>query len=325
MHGPRPIPLNKDLSQAPGIGPAGLQAILSGIHAEITAHPPAGHIPTYIPELGKVPVEKFGIHLSTLEGRDIHVGDHLETFSAQSISKVFSLSMAFALEGVRLWERMGVEASEGPFNSVARIEQLNGIPRNPFINAGALVMADVLVSHLADPEGQFLAFVNALCGTSGIVTDPNVARSEASVGHMNAALINLMKHHGNIHNPIGRVLDFYYFQCSLAMSCAQLAHTFLPFADHGRPFLFNGFALTRSQVKRINALMMTCGFYDESGDFSYRVGLPGKSGVGGGIVAIHPGEYAVAVWSPGLNTKGNSLRGMQALELLTTRTNRSIF
>lgn len=152
-----------------------------------------------------------------------------------------------------------------------------------------------------------------------------VAQSEQSCGYLNAAIANLLKYHGNIRGDITRVLEFYFLMCSVEMSCHELAHAFLPFANHRQPFNYGGVSLTSSQVKRINAIMQTCGFYDEAGEFSYRVGLPGKSGVGGGIAAIHPLHYAVATWSPRLNIKGNSVMGMKALELLTSETEESIF
>lgn len=300
-------------------------AVLRSIHERLSAEPLTGQLPTYVPELAMVPPERFGIHLASCEGEDVHVGDSGIPFSAQSISKVFSLAMAFSLEGERLWERIGVESTGASYNSVAMLEQLNGYPRNPFVNAGALVLSDIILSRLPDPEAAFLGFVRALSGSITLDSDAVMAASEERVGFMNAAIANVLKYHGNIRNDIERVLRFYYFQCALRMSCADLAHAFLPFADHRFEFRFGGTALTRSQVKRINALMLTCGFYDESGDFCYRVGLPGKSGIGGGIAAIHPGAYAVAVWSPGLNPKGNSMRGMRALEMLTTLTKQSIF
>ena len=151
-----------------------------------------------------------------------------------------------------------------------------------------------------------------------------VAVSERETGYLNAAIANLLKYHGSIENNIEDVLMFYFKMCSVEMSCAELANAFLAFTNHS-PFDFSGYKLSSSRIKRLNAVMQTCGFYDEAGEFSYLVGLPGKSGVGGGIVAIYPMRYSVAVWSPRLNSKGNSVMGMKALELLTTATQESIF
>lgn len=227
--------------------------------------------------------------------------------------------------GNELWKRIGVEPSGNAFNSIFQLEMEKGIPRNPLINAGALVMADILLSVLDNPEKDYLAFVRKLCDNNQIEYNEGMATSEREHGYLNAAITNMLKYHGNIGNDIERVLHFYFLQCSIGMSCRELARSFLPFADHTRPFSFNGIELTTSQVKRINAIMQTCGFYDEAGEFSYLVGLPGKSGVGGGIAAVCPRKYAVAVWSPRLNSKGNSVMGMKALELLTTKTAISIF
>ena len=246
-------------------------------------------------------------------------------FSIQSISKVFALAMCLSIKGDDLWKRVGREPSGTAFNSLIQLEVEHGIPRNPFINAGALVMADILFSHLDDPAHDFLNFVRAVANNPTIEYNRDVANSERENGYLNAAIANLLKYHGTIENDIESVLNFYFLMCSIEMSCRELSLAFLAFANHRRKFDYAGISLTASQVKRINAIMQTCGFYDEAGEFAYFVGLPGKSGVGGGIVAIHPLQYSVAVWSPRLNSKGNSVMGMKALELLTTETKESIF
>ena len=233
--------------------------------------------------------------------------------------------MCLSLKGDELWKRVGKEPSGTAFNSLVLLEVERGIPRNPFINAGAIVLTDVLLSHLKNPEEEFLAFVRALAGDDTIQYNEEVAVSEREKGYLNAAIANLLKYHGTIEGDIERVLHFYFLMCSVEMSCRELSRAFLSFANHRRKFRHAGVALTASQVKRINAIMQTCGFYDEAGEFSYLVGLPGKSGVGGGIVAICPLKYSVAVWSPRLNAKGNSVMGIKALELFTTETEESIF
>ena len=188
-----------------------------------------------------------------------------------------------------------------------------------------MVLADIILTSFENPEAQFLAFVRALCGNDTVDYNKDVARSERETGYLNAAIANLLKYHNNIECDVERVLRFYFLMCSVEMSCRELARAFLAFANHNRDFDYGGVGLTSSQVKRMNAIMQTCGFYDEAGEFSYLVGLPGKSGVGGGIAAIYPLRYAVAVWSPRLNSKGNSVMGMKALEILTTETSESIF
>lgn len=283
-----------------------------------------GSLASYIPELEHVDPDFFGVHISTVDNEHFGVGTCSEKFSIQSIVKVFSLIMAYRLVGEKLWDRVKVEPSGTAFNSLVQLEVENGIPRNPFINAGALVVADVLLSNLADARTAFLDFMKNLSNSKAICFSEAIASSEKKVGYRNVALCNFIKSFGNIKNEPSDVLDFYFDLCSIEMSCKQLSHVFLFLANDG--FTLEGKQiLTRSETKRINAIMQTCGFYDESGDFAFKVGLPGKSGVGGGIVAVHPKHYAIAVWSPKLNRKGNSYKGMRFLEAFTTATELSIF
>lgn len=301
------------------------QKILNQISQEFVDKPKSGKVASYIPELAKVPSDKFGMHLYDLDGNNYCFGDSQERFSIQSISKVFTLSLAMKVMGDKLWNRVDVEPSGDPFNSLSQLENDSGIPRNPYINAGALVVADVLVSSFSNAKAALLAFLHEITGNSEIDFDPVVAASERAEGYRNYAIVNYLKSFGNIENDVEEVLDFYFHQCSIAMSCRELANAFIIFANNGNTIGSDREFLTGRQVKRINALMQTCGFYDEAGEFSFEVGLPGKSGVGGGIVAVHPDRFAVSVWSPPLNPKGNSALGMASLERLTTLTGFSIF
>lgn len=301
------------------------QIILEEIYRDIQPFAKDGKQADYIPALARVNPDQFGMCLQTIEGEQFILQQADTRFSIQSISKVLSLALCLSIEGKKLWERVGKEPSGAAFNSLIQLELENGIPRNPFINAGNIVVADVLLSRLKNPEKKFIEFIRALCDDETINYNLEVANSEREKSYLNAAIINLLKYHNNIENEIEEVLALYFKMCSVEMSCKQLAKAFLAFADHTRKFDYAGVYLTSSRVKRINSLMQTCGFYDEAGEFSFLVGLPGKSGVGGGIVAIHPKLYSVAVWSPRLNPKGNSIMGMKALELLTTKTEESIF
>lgn len=301
------------------------QQILTDIYQEIKPYAQTGKVADYIPALALVDPDQFGICITTISGESYTLERSQKNFSIQSITKVFSLAYSLSLMGEDLWERVGKEPSGTAFNSLVQLEVERGIPRNPFINAGAIVLADVLLSHLSSPEKDYINFLRALSANERLDYNREIASSEREKGYLNAAIANMLKYHNNLHNDIEDVLHFYFLQCSVEMSCQDLSRACLPFANHKQPFLFDGVSLTASQVKRINAIMQTCGFYDEAGEFSYLVGLPGKSGVGGGIVAVYPGRYSVAVWSPRLNPKGNSVMGMKALELLTTRTQESIF
>lgn len=301
------------------------QQVIENIYQEILPYAKEGKQATYIPELAKVNPDQFGMCINTIYGESASIESADTRFSIQSISKVFSLAMCLSIKGDELWKRVGKEPSGTKFNSLVQLELEQGIPRNPFLNSGAIVMADILLSNLTNPEEDFLNFVRAVSGNNTIDYNREVAASERENGYLNAAIVNLLKYNKNIDNDIERVLQFYFLMCSVEMSCRELSLAFLAFANHRRKFDYAGITLTASQVKRMNAIMQTCGFYDEAGEFAYLVGLPGKSGVGGGIVAIYPLQYSVAVWSPRLNAKGNSVMGLKALELLTSETKESIF
>lgn len=299
--------------------------IIEEIYQQILPYAKEGKQADYIPELAKVNPDQFGMCINTIYGETASIEQADTRFSIQSISKVFSLAMCLSIKGDDLWKKVGKEPSGTAFNSLFQLEIEKGVPRNPFINSGAIVMADILLSNLADPEADYLRFVRTVAGNDTIDYNRQVAESEREKGYLNAAIANLLKYHNSIDNDIERVLQFYFLTCSIEMSCSELSLAFLAFANHRRKFDYAGITLTSSQVKRMNAIMQTCGFYDEAGEFSYLVGLPGKSGVGGGIVAIYPLQYSVAVWSPRLNSKGNSVMGIKALELLTSYTKESIF
>lgn len=302
-----------------------IKEIIEETFTEVKKMEDHGRAASYIPELANVDADKFGIHISMIDGYSYGTGDDQDKFSVQSIAKVISLSLAFNIIEEKIWERIGVEPSGTPFNSLIQLETDSGIPRNPFINAGALVVCDILVSHLKNPKAEFLEYSRYISGIRELNYSLKTAHSEKSVGYRNTALCNFIKSFGNIKNEPSDVLDLYFTMCSLEMNCDELSKAFLFLANGGCKISGNEQILNKSQTKRINALMQTCGFYDESGEFSFKVGLPGKSGVGGGIMAILPNKYCIGVWSPKLNEKGNSYKGMKFLELFTTNTQQSIF
>lgn len=299
--------------------------VFSKIYYELEVSNDPGKVASYIPELRDVNPDKFGVHLTTIDDDHYEFGDSDEKFSIQSIAKVLALVLAYKLEGEKLWKRVGVEPSGTAFNSLVQLEYDLGIPRNPLINAGALVICDILVSKFENPKQEFIQFVRKVSDNPDIDYCSRIANSEKLAGYRNAALINLIKSFGNIKNDIDVVLDFYFNLCSIEMSCKELSRTFLFLAAYGVCPYTNEVIISVSKSKRVNAIMQLCGFYDEAGEFSFKVGLPGKSGVGGGIVAIHPNKYCIAVWSPRLNKKGNSNMGMKFLELFTTEIQASIF
>ena len=299
--------------------------ILHQIHDELRPVIGQGRVASYIPELAKVPADRFGMAVVGIDGSVVAVGDADVPFSIQSISKVFTLVMALQLEGDALWERVGREPSGTAFNSLIQLEAESGKPRNPFINPGALVCTDILCRRFAVPENAVVEFLRPLSGNPSVQYNRAVAASERRTSSRNAAMAHLMKSFGNLHNPVDDVLDAYCRHCAIEMTCVELART-VTFLAHGGLHPMTGQrVLDASLAKRLNALMLTCGTYDAAGDFAFRVGLPAKSGVGGGIVAVMPGECGVCVWSPALEPSGNSLAGSLALEKFTTLSGRSIF
>ena len=300
------------------------QNVIEGIHKELKDEMNRGLVASYIPELSNIDAQNFGIHVKHMNGKSYAIGQWNVPFSIQSISKALSLALALPIYKESIWERVDVEPSGNPFNHLTLLELENGIPRNPFINAGAIVIADMLVSHFDNPKQAFLEYVRDLANDQSITFNYAVARSERQTGFGNFAAANLLKSFHNLENDVDEVLDLYFHQCSIEMTCEQLSNAFFMFANHGK-FLQQKQHLTQSQAKRINAIMLTCGFYDEAGEFAFEVGLPGKSGVGGGIIALLPNHFTITIWSPGLNEKGNSLLGMKALEQFTTKTKLSIF
>ena len=300
------------------------QSILESIYQDAIKATDKGIVASYIPELAHINPNNFGIHLKILNGNSYGVGNFDVPFSIQSISKVLALSKAMSFVGESIWQRIDVEPSGHPFNQLALLEIENGIPRNPFINAGAIVIADILVSNLKNPKEDFLKYIRDITSDNTINFNKAVANSEKATGFKNYAAANLLKSFKNLQNPVDDVLDFYFHQCSIEMTCNQLSEAFSFLANKGN-CMKNTAQLTETQAKRINAIMLTCGFYDEAGEFAFEVGLPGKSGVGGGIVALLPDKFVITTWSPGLNKKGNSKLGMLALEQFTTKTKLSIF
>ncbi len=304
-----------------------LNLVVGEIADEMRQRADRGTVATYIPELARVDPHQFGLAVIDGDGQVACGGDADVPFSIQSVSKVFTLTLALGKFGDRLWRRVGREPSGSAFNSIVQLEHENGIPRNPFINPGAIAVTDLILSGHQPREvlGEILRFMRFLAEDQTVTIDEKVAASEQRTGFRNAALANYMKSYGVLDNPVDLTLGVYFHQCAIAMSCRQLATAGRFLAHLGRNPASGHSVVTAERARRINAIMLTCGHYDGSGEFAYRVGLPGKSGVGGGILAIAPGKASIAVWSPGLDTTGNSHLGRIALEMLTKRLGWSIF
>ena len=300
-----------------------IQTSLDKIAADMNNRKDRGQVADYIPELARVDPAQFAISVVTAEGETFGAGDVHTGFSAQSITKIFTLAIALGRSGDQLWQRVGREPSGNAFNSIVQLENENGRPPNPFGNAGAIVTTDEVLAGRAPKQAlaEILGFVCAAAEDDDLHINEAVARSEQSHGHRNFALAQFLADHDNLRNAPELTLGTYFHQCAIELTTEQLARAgrFLVGASVGPKMV------SQSRVRRMNALMLTCGHYDGSGDFAYRVGLPAKSGVGGGIMAIVPGVASIAVWSPGLDRNGNSKLGTEALERLAHEMDWSIF
>ena len=304
-----------------------LQKLVEDALSDAEVYRGHGDVASYIPALAAIDPRKMGIAVATMDGKTYAAGDCDEAFSIQSISKVFALNVALEHVGAQLWNHVGREPSGSPFNSIVQLEREKGKPRNPLINAGAIVVSDNIIGHGTADEAceEILDFLRHVAQDPTVAIDENVAMSESQAGFLNRSLAYFVSAFGNLKNPVEDVLSLYFRQCAISMSCRQLARAALYLAFDGTDPATGEQITLSHRARRINSMMLTCGHYDNSGDFAYRIGLPGKSGVGGGILVTVPGVGAVCVWSPGLNAAGTSLAGAVMLEKLVERTGWSVF
>jgi glutaminase len=302
------------------------QETLDVVYAKVTPEFGCGQVSSHIPSLTRVDATRFGLALATLDGASFGVGDWDTPFSIQSVSKVFALALVLSHDGEAIWRRVGRESSGGAYNSLHQLEQDSGVPRNPFVNAGALVVVDRLISLTGQASAAVLELVRTEAGNPAVRIDVDVAASESESQHRhrNAALAHLLASYGNLVHPVDVVLEQYTDMCAIAMSCRDLAAAGGFLARQGRR-VGGSRLLSRSDAKRLNATMLTCGTYDNAGEFAYRVGLPAKSGIGGGILAVVPDRCTLTAWGPGLDPGGNSCAGLAALDAFTTHTGWSVF
>ncbi|HVL97698.1 MAG TPA: glutaminase [Egibacteraceae bacterium] len=289
-----------------------------------------GKVADYIKAMADQDPERFGLALVENDGTEHAVGDADEPFAIQSISKVFSLVVAMQKAdeakgvGTELWERVGVEPSGDPFNSLVQLEHERGKPRNPMINAGALIVDDVLLDHCGDPSADITELLTELAG-GDIGIDEAIVRQEGRSGHRNRSMAFLMSSFGNLTSTVDEVLDVYVRHCAITMTARQLARAGRFLANDGVDPATDKRILSAEPARRVAAIMLTCGTYDNAGQFAFDVGIPCKSGVAGGIIGLIRGLGAVCVWSPPLDASGNSRAGRVALHELVERLDLSIF
>ncbi len=297
------------------VPPTRLTQILHDVAASAAARKDRGSVASYIPELASVPASRFGCVIADCHGVAASIGDDAIPFSLQSLTKVFAIVLSLNIGGHEIWQRVGKEPSGTPFNFLAQLEAEAGVPRNPFINAGALVVTDYLMGKgPRDAASMVRDYLRICAGSNAIAINDDVARSELASAHKNRAIANLLYLHGVITNDPEAVLACYCRQCAISANLRDVTAAFLPFALGGYAPAAAETVMSRMTARRVNALMMTCGLYDAVGSFAFRVGLPAKSGVGGGVLAVVPGKAAIGTWSPGLDRFGNSLIGVYAME-----------
>lgn len=276
-----------------------------------------GQVATYIPELAKANPAHFGIAIATVDGRVYEVGDARERFTIQSISKPLVYGVALedrGVEGVR--RAVGVEPSGEAFNSIS-LEPGTGRPMNPMINAGAIAMSSLVAgAGRAERHARVLGAISAYAGRE-LDIDEAAFESERATGHRNRAIGHLLRNYEIIGDDPEDALDVYFRQCSVRIDCRDLALIGATLANGGTNPVTGRVAVRPEFVGSILSVMATCGVYDFSGEWTDRVGLPAKSGVGGGIVAVLPGQLAIGVYSPALDERGNSVRGVRACEAIS--------
>jgi glutaminase len=287
-------------------------------HGRRLAH--AGSITTQIPALAGVPATKFAMAAATVDGIIVHVGDSTESFSIQSLSKLFALC-ALLRHDPSAWRDVGWDPTNTGYGSVADLERNHGRPSNPFVNSGALVVTDRLISHTGDAVRATIDLLRLADPSAHIISKTNIAPSEAMTAHRNSAIAQLLPEHGHLDNEIDEVLRQYCAQCAIATTVETVARAALFLADRRNP---NG-PLDAATIRRVNAVLLTSGMYGAAGDIAYRIGLPAKSGIGGGVLAIMPGIGTVCVWSPPLDADGNSAGGIAAIEEFARLAKWSVF
>lgn len=287
-----------------------------------------GKVASYIPELSKANPSDLGIYVTTLDGKEFFAGEFDKKFSIQSISKVISLMLAILQNGTRtVFSKVGMEPTGDSFNSIVSLEVKNPQkPFNPMINAGAIATTALITGNSSEEKlEKLLEFTRKITGNPDITYNNEVYLSEKATGNRNRALAYFMKSSGLIEGDVEEILDLYFRQCAIEGTCKDIARIGAMLANDGI-LPWSGERVISREVSRIvKTIMVTCGMYDASGEFAVHIGIPAKSGVGGGIMASVPRRMGIGVFGPSLDTKGNSIAGIQVLQELSHELDLSIF
>jgi glutaminase len=300
-----------------------LEAVLAEVADRSRHLAEEGEVQEQPEELPSAESARFALVLADLDGAEHVSGDADVGFAVQSVVKVFALTAALQLVGEDLFERVGREPSGDPFNSLIQLEHEKGVPRNPFINAGALLICDVLLEAADDPYGAVAGLLGDLAGEEATVNH-TALDAERESSSLNRAMGHLMQSFGNVHHPVDELIELYVRLCSLTVTTRTLARATRFLANDGVNPRTGSPVLSEPLARRVNALMLTCGTYDAAGQFAYDLGFPCKSGVAGAVMGDVPGRFGVCAWSPPLDEKGNSRAGRAALHLLSERLDLSL-
>ncbi|WP_105255582.1 glutaminase A [Pseudoalteromonas sp. T1lg75] len=280
----------------------------------------------YIPALAEVDSELFAIALVTTDGKIFTQGDIDTRFSIQSISKVFTLALAMEQKGAEaIRDKIGVNATGLPFNSVAAIELNEARSVNPLVNAGAMATVSLINGDTGEQKWQAISAWYAQFATAKLGVLEDIYRSESGSNGHNLAIAELLKSYGRFYGDVDINLDIYTRQCSVGVTTKDLALMASVLANGGTHPISGAHLMSADNVQRVLAVMTTAGLYETSGEWAYTVGLPAKSGVGGGIIAIMPGKFAIAAFSPRLDGAGNSVRAQKAIDYIADKAKANIF
>ncbi|HAP44759.1 MAG: glutaminase A [Spirochaetes bacterium GWD1_61_31] len=299
-----------------------MQAILEQIWRESLPAAAAGKLASYIPALTQADPASLGLAITTRDGQSFTAGAAERKFTVQSISKVLALAYVIAERGTAtVFSRVGKEPTGDPFNSIIRLEtSARRKPFNPFINAGAIVVSGLMPGASTGQRIEgFCDFVAALVGAQAVVLDAAVYQSEKTTAARNRAIAWFLKELSLIEGDVEETLDVYFRQCAVLLDAVQLSRIGAILALDGFDPVLQRQMLATGQARLIKSLMITCGLYDGSGEFAFDVGIPAKSGVGGGILATVRDRLGIGVYGPALDERGNSCAGLEALRRLSDR------
>lgn len=305
-----------------------MEELIERLLEECRDYARCGKLASYIPELAKANPDDFGVYILNSDGKHAFAGDFDKQFTIQSIIKPILLLIALMDNGMEtVRSRVGVEATGKPFDAINLADQaLLSEHINPMVNIGAIALCNLIKGESYDVKfNRLLSLTRTLACNPHIELDEAVYHSEMKTGNKNRALAYMLKSYGMLTDEVEDVLEFYFKACSISISSKDLAH--IGFALSNRGKISNGYKriFSHEYAHYVNAILMTCGMYDGSGDFAIKVGVPAKSGVGGGIMAVVPTRMGIGIYSPCLDEKGNSIAGIKLLEKLSKALFLSIF